>query len=58
MRRHQKVLADPPAQLVHPVEELREVRMQPGRQDLVDARELQIGLQSACLLYTSDAADE
>src|SRR5690606_2776224 len=46
-RRHQEVLADAPAQFVHAVKELRQVGVQAGRQDLVDACVLEFGLELA-----------
>ena len=45
--RHQEVAADPPPQLVHALEELRQVGVQAGGEDLVDAAVLQVGVQLA-----------
>jgi hypothetical protein len=45
--RHQKIPADAHTQVADAVEELRQIRMQPGGEDLVDAAVLQIALQPA-----------
>ncbi|KAI1691234.1 hypothetical protein DdX_22007 [Ditylenchus destructor] len=55
MRRNQKILADPHTQFIHAIKELREIRMQPRRQNFVDARILQIGqeLPGAALRFSA-----
>jgi hypothetical protein len=45
--RHQEVAADADAQVAHAVEELRQVGVQAGGQDLVDAAVAQVALQAA-----------
>jgi hypothetical protein len=45
--RHQEIAADALAQVVHAVQELREIGMQARGQDFVDARIAQVGQQAA-----------
>ncbi len=47
--RHQEIPGDELTQQVHPVQELRQVGVQAGVQDFIDAAVLQIGQQAPCL---------
>ena len=48
LHRHEEVAADAHADVVHAVQETREVGVQAGGQDLVDAAVLQVGQQAPC----------
>ena len=45
--RHEEVAADPDPQVPHPIQKLRQVGMEPGGKDLVDAAVLQVALDAS-----------